>query len=54
MKNREFNKFRHAGGGVGGYKCRCCGPMRKDRPAYNRRVRRKLNQQFIRGQGWRF
>jgi len=42
MKNKEYNKFRHSGGGKGGYKCPCCGPDYSMRKAYNRSTRRKL------------
>ena len=28
--------------GVGGYKCRCCGPAPKARPKWRRMVRRRL------------
>lgn len=28
--------------GPGGFKCRCCGPKRKDRPKHRRAVRRVL------------
>jgi hypothetical protein len=29
---------------VGGYKCLCCGPSPKERPAYRRKIRARLKK----------
>lgn len=35
---------RWSGSGVGGWRCQCCGPAPKDRPAARRRAKRRLRQ----------
>lgn len=34
--------------GHGGYKCHCCGPVGKERPAHRRRVRHRLKAETTR------
>jgi hypothetical protein len=41
----EFKRKSSQGLGPGGYKCRCCGPNPKDRPAHRRKARARLAEE---------
>jgi hypothetical protein len=42
--NKDEKQCQHVG--IGGYKCRCCGPAPKERKKHRRTVRRRLKALF--------